>query len=141
MKYLKYFESYEESNEESIVIDIPISEDEYIGEVHGIIHFKKEYLDNWLYLERVKLNIDENLIEFPVAILKNINVESDYRNRGYGNEAMETFLDAASEAKSIILIADLLADNKFDLVKWYEGYGFEIIGMSGGNPVMMLKEN
>jgi len=137
MKYLKYFESKKDKS--SKVIDIPISEDEYIGEVHGIIHFKKEYLDNWLYLEKVELNIDENLIEFPVAILKNINVEKDYRNIGYGNEAMETFLDAASEAKSIILIADLMTDNKFDLVKWYEGYGFEIIGKSSGNPVMMLK--
>jgi hypothetical protein len=137
MKYLKYFESYK--NKTSEIIDIPISNDEDVGGVYGVIHFKKENLDNWLYNERVELNIDVNSIQFPVAILKNINVQPDYQNIGYGNEAMGTFLDATSEAKSIILIADLAADNKFDLVKWYEGYGFEIIGTSGGDPVMLLK--
>ena len=73
MKYLKYFESYKDKKPE--IIDIPISDDEDLGGVYGVIHFKKEYLDNWFYLERVELNIDENLIEFPVAILKNKSID------------------------------------------------------------------
>ena len=56
----------------------------------------------------------------------------------------EQFINEASDAGaySVILLADLdqAQSEGFDLVKWYEGYGFETIGKdNAGNPVMELK--
>ena len=42
--YLKYFESYKDKKPE--IIDIPISDDEDLGGVYGVIHFKKELAVN-----------------------------------------------------------------------------------------------
>ena len=136
MKYLKYFES----NIPSIPIDITITNKygDDVGSVEGVIHYHKEYLDNWLYKEGIALHIDENTIEFPIAILKNINVDEEYRNQGYGNEGMSLFLDEAYEAKMIFLMVDIGESNEFNLKDWYESFGFEVVGRAGDYPVMML---
>lgn len=139
MKYLKKFESHFEK--ESSVIDIVIeNKDEEVGNIDGIIHYKKEYLNNWLYKEGIVLHIDENSIQFPVAILKNINIYEEYRNQVYGNQGMREFLDAVYEVKSIFLMVDIGEDNNFDLSEWYKSFGFEQVGRSGNYPVMMLSQ-
>ena len=71
MKYLKYFESLFNS---PVPIDITIENEDYeqVGSVEGVIHYSKEYLDNWMYKEGIALHIDENTIQFPIAILKNL---------------------------------------------------------------------
>lgn len=140
MKYLKHFESLFSS---PVPIDITIENetDEEIGSVEGVIHYKKEYFDNWIYKEGIALHIDENLIQYPVAILKNINIEEEYRNQGYGNQGMREFLDAVYEAKNIFLMVDIGESNSFILLEWYKSFGFEQVGRAGDYPVMMLKQD
>lgn len=136
MKYLKYFES----NIPSIPIDITITNKygDDVGSVEGVIHYSKEYLDNWMYKEGITLHIDENTIEFPIAILKNLNIDEEYRNQGYGNEGMRLFLDEAYVAKMVFLMVDIGESNEFNLKDWYESFGFEVVGRAGEYPVMML---
>jgi len=104
-------------------------------------YYKKEYFDNWIYKEGIALHIDENLIQYPVAILKNINIEEEYRNQGYGNQGMREFLDAVYEAKNIFLMVDIGESNSFILLEWYKSFGFEQVGRAGDYPVMMLKQD
>ena len=140
MKYLKYFESIFDENAPT-PIDIPIENKDYevVGSVDGVIHYTIQFVNNWIYKEGIALSIDVNSIEFPVAILKNLNINEEYRNQGYGNDGMRLFLDATFEANSILLMADIGEINDFDLTSWYEGYGFEKIGRAGEYPIMMLK--
>ena len=138
MKYLK------EMFSQSIPINISIenNDQEIVGTVSGIIHYNPEFLNNWLYKEKINQeSIDKinNIVNYPVAILYNIYVEEDFMNLGYGNEGMYSFLSEAHEAKYIILIADIYEGNKFSLVKWYEKFGFKIIGETNSCPLMLLK--
>lgn len=137
MKYLKYFESLFNS---PVPIDITIENEYYeqVGSVEGVIHCSKEYLDNWMYKEGIALHIDENSIQFPIAILKNINIDEEYRNQGYGNEGMREFLDAVYEAKNVFLMVDIGESNDFSLIEWYKSFGFEEVGRAGDYPVMMM---
>lgn len=97
------------------------------------------------YLERE--GADQKLIEHikqkfsRIAIFKNMYVDEDMRGQGHGSELFSDAIDAAAAngAKAIILVADLDEENAIDLVRWYEGYGFEIIGKAGRNPLMMLE--
>lgn len=134
MKYLKYFESiFDENAPTPIDIAIEDVDGNNVGSVEGVIHYSIDYVNNWIYKEGIALTIDINSIEFPVAILKNINIDEEYRNNNYGNEGMRLFLD---EAKTILLMVDIGENNNFNLVKWYEGYGFKTIGRAGEYPVM-----
>jgi len=66
-----------------------------------------------------------------VAFLNNMNVDEDSRGNGYGSEILEDFISDASMhyPDAIILIADTeeSQNDGFDLVKFYEGYDFEIV--------------
>lgn len=79
-----------------------------------------------------------------IAILTNMSVEEEYRGDGLGTELLEGFIDDAVEkqAEAIILVADTGENNEFNLVEWYEEYGFEIIhGHEESFPVMLRKMN
>ena len=134
MKYLKMFEN------RSVLID------EYweYGDLVGIIHYNMNYFKNWLnnYGDFESTDkISENL-NLPVGCLKNINVYDDYRGEGYGNKILEYFIDECidNDVKDIILVADKDEEQKegFDLVKWYESNGFEIVGKIYDNPIMKM---
>lgn len=73
-----------------------------------------------------------------VAVIKSMWVEHECRGQGVGNDMLEEFLSSSS-ATAFFLEADTYETNKFNLVKWYEGYGFKVIAKSGGNPVMMME--
>ena len=107
-------------------IDIDLEDnDEEVGNVSGIIHYSENFLENWMNKEKFDYNLIEIINEktdYPVAILKNINIYDDYKNQGYGNQGMSLFLDETSEARTILLIADTGESNNFDLEKWYEGF-------------------
>ena len=124
-----------ESNEISIDIEG--------GNIFGVIHTDFTYLNNWASKEGVDKSVLQN-IEMPVAIMKNAFVPEEQRGQGIGNQLVEQFINEAADAGaySVILLADLgqTQSEGFDLVKWYEGYGFETIGKdNAGNPVMELK--
>ncbi|MEK6829532.1 MAG: hypothetical protein AABY15_05390 [Nanoarchaeota archaeon] len=126
------------------VIDIDIEDgDNYVGNVYGVIHHDREHLNNWIEGERISADFnsipDSEL--FPIGILKNINVEDDYKGQGRGNELFDRFIEEASHCSYITFIADTSEEqNKgFDLINWYKRKGFNIFGDSGGMPVMISK--
>ena len=75
-----------------------------------------------------------------MALIRNMYVDDDYRGQGIGNDLVSNAIDDAANngADAIILVSDTDEDNPFDLTKWYEGFGFEIVGTAGNNPVMIL---
>lgn len=77
-----------------------------------------------------------------VAILTNMYVEEEERGGGIGATLLEDFMDNATfkGAEAIVLVADTLETNAFELVKWYESYDFTIInGERHACPVMLKK--
>lgn len=117
------------------------------GVIYGYItHPKKEVqLGNYLAKHGV-----EEVVPFikerfeTIAILTNMSIEEEYRGDGLGTELLKGFIYDAEEknAEAIILVADTGDDNEFNLVQWYEKYGFEIIhGQAESFPVMLRKMN
>ena len=104
--------------------------------IDGVIHNNADRLMNWANKEGVSEEVIQNL-ELPVAIMKNAFVPEEDRGQGIGSQLVEDFISEAKGAKSIILIADLGQSQAegFNLVKWYEGYGFEQVGETGDDPV------
>jgi ribosomal protein S18 acetylase RimI-like enzyme len=149
MSILKFLK---ELMDNSQVIDFSIKDEDEneVGSVQGIIHNDKQRVLNWLQMEKVdrkayefiKNMPDDKLL--PTAILKNINVDDKYRGKGFGNEGMNQFLDEAIMAKTILLIADSgeIQVGNWDLTKWYQGFGFKVIGSSDIStyPLMMLQQ-
>lgn len=75
-----------------------------------------------------------------VAILKNMYVETEKRGKGFGNLLLNHFIRESElkEAQSIVLVADTADRNEFELVSWYERYGFQIVyGNRDSFPVMV----
>lgn len=142
-------ESLEDSSE---LIDIDIYDegtDEFVGSANGVLHKNKERLFNLLEMEKASNEAFEyfnNLNEeqyIPIAILQNVNIFEERRSEGYGRIALDDFIVKSYDkgAKSILLIADVGEENKFNLVKWYERNGFIQIGMSGlKNPIMVMEQ-
>jgi GNAT superfamily N-acetyltransferase len=117
------------------------------GSVEGYItHATQEpNLGNWLEREGVAdPQAARARIQAPVvAVLKNMYVEGDARGNGEGNALMEQFLATADAlgAASVVLLADTQDDQNgsgFDLVAWYEGWGFTTVAQTGGGPLMVL---
>lgn len=76
-----------------------------------------------------------------IAIARGMHVDDDYRNQGHGSELLEAFMTEAADegAQAVLLIADTLEDNEFDIVKWYETWGFEVVGQTGQGPFMVYE--
>ena len=133
---IKLFEEFGNSRQISIDIDA--------GNVFGVLHNRRDNFENWIVKERLDdeargffaMFPDKKLL--PIAILKNLNVPSTYRGQGVGNDLMSAFLNDASDAKNVVLIADTAESNDFNIIEWYRGWGFIQIGSAGGNPVMVL---
>lgn len=123
----------------SEVIDSDDDSDDAIGSFEGYVVLKKE--TNWkIYLEKeisspevlkFLINKIENSTIDSIAILKNIEVNEDHRGNGSGGELMDLFFEKASNecAEMYMLVADNGESQKpgFNLVNWYESYGFEVI--------------
>lgn len=136
MKHIKKYEN----------IKSPIVLDEYFdyGDLSGVIHFNLDYFKNWLN-KYGDFDVTDEVakdIKTPVGCLKNINVYSEHKGKGYGNDILEHFIDKCidNDVDTIILVADLdeSQNSGFDLVKWYESKGFETINHIYNNPVMKL---
>ena len=132
-------ENWREYLNEPQVVDI----DHEFGSASGVIHNELENIVNWAEKERLD-DAAKNAIEqlkLPVVILKNINVDEGSRGQGAGTSLMNRFMDEVADASAIVLIADLGESQSegFDLKEWYEDYGFETVGYSAEDPVMVLK--
>lgn len=125
MKYLSE-EIYDEDNDDAL-----------IGSFEGYVVDKNE--ENWKNFLKKEVSESkvtdfliskiENSNTTIVAILRNINVEEDYRGKGYGDELMSLFIEAAGNdsADVFLLVADKMESQNegFDLRNWYENYGYE----------------
>lgn len=121
--------------------NIDIESEDSNGSLSANVHYNMNRLMNWAEKEKLSTDIKEELskLPLPVAILKNVWVDEEARGQGIGSELMFKFFDEAEAASSFVLIADSEQSQSqgFNLTKWYEGYGFEIIGESGAGPVMV----
>lgn len=91
---------------------------------------EQDYEEEW---EKQSRNFER------VAVLKNVWVEEDKKGKGRGNELVQWFLDEAMERdmEAVFLVADVTERNEFDLVTWYQSFGFtEVARIYGGCPLM-----
>lgn len=113
------------------------------GSLEGyVVDTTQEQLRNYLRSQ----SVDERRIALlqkdidRIGIIKNLWVDEDHRNQGIGNDLMSMAIDDAQHAgaEAIILVADLGEQNEFDIIKWYEDFGFQIIDKAGSNYLMIL---
>ena len=64
-----------------------------------------------------------------IGVIKTLYVDEDARNQGIGTELMDDAMSLYDQhgADIVILFAGTREENNFDLVEWYETYGFESI--------------
>lgn len=139
MKHIRLFE--EHNSPKVIEFDIEDDEGNVVGSVSGVIHYSEVNLQNWMDTNGLYDDSKEAILEkttLPVAILKNLNVDDDQKNKGYGNKGLEQFLDETQEADYVLLIADGGETNEINLEHWYERHGFETIGGVVDFPLMLL---
>ena len=76
-----------------------------------------------------------------VGIIRNMYVDEDARGQGIGNQLVSDAIDSAAGlgAQAIVLVSDTAESNTVNLTAWYEGFGFEQVGIAGGDPVMVLE--
>ena len=76
-----------------------------------------------------------------IAIIRNMYVDEELRGKGYGNQLVGDAIDDAADngADAIICVADMSENNNINLIKWYESFGFEVIGKAGSDPLMVLE--
>jgi ribosomal protein S18 acetylase RimI-like enzyme len=113
------------------------------GSLEGyVMSTDKPNINNYLQSQGATPELINNITKRykTLALIRNMYVDDDYRGQGIGNELVSNAIDAAANngADAIILVSDTDEDNPFDLTKWYEGFGFEVVGTAGNNPVMIL---
>jgi GNAT superfamily N-acetyltransferase len=125
-------------------------DDDYaFATLEGVIHDKRERLQNWLEKERIPLDIQYSILSIsdrlllPVAILYSIHVDEDKRGQGYGAELIERYHEEihSKGARTSVLLADnhAVQNNGFVLEKWYESMGYEPIGRDVSGDTIMIK--
>lgn len=113
------------------------------GSLEGyVMSTDKPNINNYLQSQGATRELINNITNRykTLALIRNMYVDDDYRGQGIGNDLVSNAIDDAANngADAIILVSDTDEDNPFDLTKWYEGFGFEIVGTAGTNPVMIL---
>jgi len=114
------------------------------GNLEGyVVDSNQPQLSNYLTGQGADKNLVNALIEKykTIAIIRNMYVNEEERGKGYGNDLVSNAIDSAAEqgADAIVCIADISEDNTVNLVKWYEGFGFETVGRAGADPVMVME--
>lgn len=127
-------------------INIENEKNEVVGKITYTI-FDESSIPDWLTedetVDRLIEKLDKGNLLFPAITLDNISVKKEFRNLGYGNTGMNEFCNQFYNYATIWLQANINDRdmNKFDLVSWYEGYGFKVVGETGeGNPIMLLQQ-
>lgn len=98
-----------------------------IAALHGFVCDQENpAFESWFeesYQEPVYMDDDSN----PVfAFISHISVDENERGKGFGNQLMRSFLESCNKhnVNYIFLDANREAENKFDLIEWYKGFGF-----------------
>ena len=113
------------------------------GSLEGyVMSTDKPNINNYLQSQGATPELINNITKQykTLALIRNMYVDDDYRGQGIGNDLVSNAIDDAvnNGADAIILVSDSDEDNPFDLTKWYESFGFEVVGTAGNNPVMIL---
>jgi len=113
------------------------------GSLEGyVISTDKPNINNYLQSQGATPELIKNITNRykTLALIRNMYVDDEYRGQGIGNDLVSNAIDdaASNGADAVILVSDTDENNPFDLTKWYEGFGFEIVGTAGTNPVMIL---
>lgn len=141
IKNNKNIMNYNEFIKENKNTSIILSSDEEYGNYEAIIHYDMNKIKNWFLNKKIDIEKYLQYIEIPVVFLNNINVYEEYRNKNFGNKLYNSFENECYEndVKCIILESDS-SENQlegFNLDKWYESFGYEIIGNESGNSIMI----
>lgn len=140
MKIKKYSNFITENN-----INIIFDKEWQYGNIEANIFFDINSFRKWLNQYGDFDIIDEisQYIDLPIGCIKNIKINSEFRNKGFGNKLLNIFIDECikNDVDNVLLIADLDEEqiDGFDLVKWYKSKDFKIIGYIYDNPIMMLE--
>lgn len=122
---------YDKKSKSDKIVEIEWSEGSIIGFFTNINESTKLVNKlNSFYQNAFELTMDlDDKYGEKVAMIENLYVEPYYRMKGYGSRLLKNFIRKAKESKVnyIILMADKTEDNLFDLVKWYESYGFKLV--------------
>lgn len=99
-----------------------------------IVFLESEFASYQLISAVKKINDD-------ILVVKNIFIDEDFRGQGFGSEVFEEIISHSLNNK-IILCADTdeVQNDGFDLIKFYQSYGFDIIERSESNPFMVSEE-
>jgi ribosomal protein S18 acetylase RimI-like enzyme len=113
------------------------------GSLEGyVVSTDKPNISNYLQSQGVTPELINHITKKykTLGLIRNMYVDDDYRGQGIGNDLVGNAIDDAANdgADAIILVSDTDEDNPFDLVEWYEGFGFEVVGTAGNNPLMIL---
>lgn len=113
------------------------------GSLEGyVVSTDKPNISNYLQSQGATPGLINSIMQRykTLGLIRNMYVDDDYRGQGIGNDLVSNAIDdaAGDGADAIILVSDTDENNSFDLTKWYEGFGFEIIGVAGNNPIMIL---
>lgn len=75
----------------------------------------------------IRNNLD-SLCTGKVSLIETISVESSSRGSGLGSKLLEGFISFSihNHVDYIVLVADVLEENNFDLVNWYSRFGFKV---------------
>jgi GNAT superfamily N-acetyltransferase len=119
-----------------------LDEEREEGNIYGYVTNTRKDVQLKNYMEKQRIPETVSIIREMferIAILTNMYVNEVHRGEGIGTSLLEQFIENASakNAQAIILVADTADSNEFELVNWYENYGFYIIyGERDSFPVM-----
>ena len=115
--------------------------EEYAGSIFGFVTEDIDRLEQFLFLNNYD---DFNVANYNgkrFGIIVDIHVEPEERNEGYGRSLIEQLLyifQNEHNTDCVFLVCDGIADNDFNLLKWYESFGFEVISDKFDCPLMLL---
>lgn len=120
-----------------------ISQDHEHGNVDAyVVDTNREQLKNFLSSNGVPETITKQYLNKfrRVGIIKNMEVELENRGKGIGKKLFDQVIDQAYDegAEAIFLIADVGEKNQFDLVRWYQSYGFDKIAKTTNSDYLMI---
>lgn len=113
------------------------------GNIYGYVTNTKSDVQLKNYMEKQHVPEAVPIIQGKfdtIAILTNMYVNEEERGNGIGTFLLLNFIENAvnKHAEAIVLVADTADTNQFNLVSWYEDYGFEIYyGDKNSFPVMV----
>ena len=109
----------------------PINIEQESGSVEGyVVDTNQEQLGNWMKSSGFPISTTKHIQNtyIRICILKSIRVEEESRACGIGSGLLQDTINEAERkgAEAILLQADTGEQNDFNLIAWYESYGFEV---------------